>query len=223
MDARRVLDFQRRLALNNNREWFNEHKDEYLAIKADLEAFTLDWQSKMVAIDPELGKLRLQDCLYRIYRDTRFSLDKTPYKHWIGIIMAPRGGRKSPYGCYYLHFEPGNCQMCAGVWCPEPELIKAMRQDIYDNADELANIFEQSAPWFSGFDNDGALKKVPSPFPKDFEHPEWIARKSFTVTCPLTDEEMMSPEMPERLIEFCRAAKPLNDFLNYTVEGVLDK
>ncbi|MCQ2334207.1 MAG: DUF2461 domain-containing protein [Paludibacteraceae bacterium] len=221
MNAKNVLDFQRKLAVNNNRPWFTEHKGDYLTIKADLEAFTQQWIDAMAAeVDPELGALKPSDCMYRIYRDTRFSNDKTPYKHWIGIILAPHGGRKSINGCYYLHFEPGHCQMSAGVWCPTPELVKALRQDIYDNADELADIFssEAAAPFFCSFDEDGQQKKIPAGFPKDFAHPEWLARRSFTVTTPLTDEEMCSADLFERLMAFCHAARPLNQFLDYTIE-----
>ena len=73
----------------------------------------------------------------RIYRDVRFSSDKRPYKDHIGIILAPHGGRKSHYGCYYLHLQPGESMFAAGMWNPESELIKALRRDIYDNYDEL--------------------------------------------------------------------------------------
>lgn len=222
MNAKRILDFQKRLACNNNREWFNLHKDEYLAIKADLEAFTTDWIEAAAEIDPELSKLTPKDCLYRIYRDTRFSQDKTPYKHWIGIILAPHGGRKSPFGCYYLHFEPGNCMFCAGVWCPEPELIKALRQDIFDNVDELEDIFShpEVKPYFQSFDSDGQLKKIPAPFPKDFAHPDWLARKSFTVTLPLSDADMASPDLLSNVLTYCRAARRINQFLDYTIENL---
>lgn len=221
MDAKRILAFQRQLAVNNNREWFNAHKDEYLAIKAELEAFTQQWLDRMVAVDPELADLTVKDCMYRIYRDTRFSHDKTPYKQWIGIILAPHGGRKSQYGCYYLHFQPDECMFAGGCWCPEPDQVKALRQDIYDNTEELEEIFARPevAPYFSSFDDDGRLKKVPSPFPKEYAHPDWIARKSFTFGINLREEEMAAPDFMDHLIRLCTAAKPINDFLNYTIAG----
>lgn len=222
MDVRRILEFQRQLAVHNDREWFAEHKDEYLAVKADLEAFTRQWLEAMKEIDPETADLKVSDCMYRIYRDTRFSANKAPYKDWIGIIVAPHGGRKSPYGCYYIHFQPGHCLFAGGVWCPEPDLMKALRQDIFDNYEELEDIFARPevSAHFTGFDHDGELKKVPAPFPKDFKHPEWISRRSFTFEEHLTDEEMQADNLFDRLISFCRAAKPMNDFLNYTVENI---
>lgn len=221
MNAKRILDFIGQLTCNNNREWFNAHKDEYLAVKSDLEQFTSEWIAVASDIDPQLASLTTKDCMYRIYRDIRFSANKLPYKDWIGIILAPHGGRKSRHGCYYLHFQPGACMFAGGVWCPDSELIKSIRQDIYDNADELEAIFanEEVKPYFTSFDSDGALKKVPAPFPKDFPHPNWIARNSFTFSIPISDKEMCSPRFFDYLLSLCRAAKPLNDFLNYTVDN----
>lgn len=221
MDAHRILSFQRQLAVNNNREWFNAHKDEYLAVKADLDAFTQSWLDAMEDVDPELSDLTVKDCTYRIYRDTRFSADKTPYKNWIGIILAPHGGRKSPYGCYYLHFQPDNCMFAAGVYFPESEMLKALRQDIYDNTEELEEIFARPevAQFFTTFDAEGQQKKIPAQFPKDYAHPDWLARKSFTISVPLSEAEMAAPDLLEHVLTLCRAAKPINDFLNYTIDA----
>ena len=80
MNAQQVLEFLKRLTANNNREWFNAHKEEWLACKADLEAFTAQWLEAMQEIDPETTNLQVKDCMYRIYRDTRFSHNKAPYK-----------------------------------------------------------------------------------------------------------------------------------------------
>ena len=226
MNAQQVLDFLKRLTANNNREWFNAHKEEWLACKADLEVFTAQWIEAMQEIDPATADLKVKDCMYRIYRDTRFSHNKAPYKDWIGLIIAPHGGRKSPYGCYYLHFQPGQCLFAGGVWCPEPDMIKALRRDIFDNYEELESIFsrEDVAPYFQGFDHDGELKKLPAPYSqtaKDFPHPKWISRTSFTFEYRLTDADMQAPDFFERLLTLCRAAKPLNDFLNYTVTACI--
>lgn len=89
---KRTLEFLRQLAANNDREWFNAHKDEYLEVKADVEAFTQKLIDAVAELEPHAGTLRPSDCLYRIYRDTRFSADKSPYKTHIGIYINPRGG-----------------------------------------------------------------------------------------------------------------------------------
>ena len=81
-----------------------------------------------------------------------------------------RGGKNSPRAGYYLHIEPDNCLLCGGIWCPDPPLLKALRQSIYDNCDEFREILEEPAfkKLYHGLDNERALKVMPRPFPKDF-------------------------------------------------------
>lgn len=229
MDAKKILSFISDLTENNNREWFNAHKDRYLEIKGEIDTFTTEWIARLAEIEPEVAQLKPSDCVYRIYRDTRFSSDKTPYKHWLGVYVAKKGGRKSLYGGYYLHFEPGQCMFAGGIWCPEPELLKTLRQDIYDNVDELEEIFARDdvRPYLQDFDRDYMLKTVPASFrqqnsdyPSDWAHADWLKRKAFTFSHPLSDEEMNRPDFMDYLMTLCKAGKPLNDFLNYSVENL---
>lgn len=222
MNTTKILDFLRELSANNNREWFTAHKDEYMLIKKDTEQFVAKWIEAMQGIDPELAGLQPKECLYRIYRDVRFSSDKRPYKEHIGLILAPHGGRKSHYGCYYLHLQPGECMVGGGMWNPEPELVKALRRDIYDNYEELEEIFSRDyvKRYFTSFDYWGAMKRVPAPYPSDFKHPDWIARKMFTYGVTLTDAQICSDTFFTQLIDICRAAAPINKFLNYTLENM---
>ena len=220
MNAKAILEFLNALAVNNNREWFGEHKAEYTACKNDFEQFVQEWIDRMTALDPQLHGLQPKDCMWRIYRDTRFSTDKTPYKDHFGAFVAPKGGKKSPYAGYYVHLQPGECMFAAGMWCPEPELLKAIRQSILDNCDELEEIMErpQMRKYFSDFDTYSTLKKLPAGFPSDFPHPQWLKLKTFTVSCGLTDKEITSPALADKVMEMCEAAKPLCDFLDYTFE-----
>ena len=107
-----ILDFLAQLACNNNREWFNEHKDTYLRCQKQFEEFTAQWLERLVDIDPELLGLQPKDCIWRIYRDVRFSHDKRPFKEWFGAFPAVKGGRKSDRGGYYIHLQPGQCMFC---------------------------------------------------------------------------------------------------------------
>ncbi|MDE6298708.1 MAG: DUF2461 domain-containing protein, partial [Muribaculaceae bacterium] len=100
---KKAIDFLKQLAANNNREWFNEHKEEYLQVKGEVEEFTQKLIDEVAKFEPEAAYLSPSDCLYRIYRDTRFSADKTPYKNHIGIYINPRGGKKSEFCGYYVH------------------------------------------------------------------------------------------------------------------------
>ena len=229
MDSKNVLKFIEKLTENNNREWFTANKEWYLEVKNEVDKFTKLWLERLVELEPEVADLEPKECVYRIYRDIRFSPNKVPYKHWMGVYVAKRGGRKSPYGGYYLHLQPGNCLFAGGIWCPEPDLLKALRQDVYDNAEELEEIFARPEvkPYLTDFDTDYMLKTVPASFRQqnpDFDpewpHADWLKRKTFTFSYPLQEKELEKPDFIEKLMTLCRAGKPINDFLNYTVENL---
>lgn len=221
MDVKRILDFLSELTLNNNREWFALHKDEYQVCRHDFEAFVEQWIEQMSDIEPSLRGLSYKDCIWRIYRDTRFSPDKTPYKDHFGAFLAQKGGKRSQYAGYYLHLQPdGHCMFASGMWCPEPDLLKAVRMSIYDNADEVEEIMQNPhfRKYFRDFDTDYMLKKVPAGFPADFEHADWLKRKLFTLSCTIKEKDIIKPDFMSHLLDICKAAKPMNDFLNYAFE-----
>ena len=128
-----ILDFLAQLSCNNNREWFNEHKDWYIRCQKRFEEFTALWLERLVEIDPELAGLQPKDCIWRIYRDVRFSHDKRPFKEWFGVFAAIKGGRKSDRGGYYVHLQPGQCMFGGGIWCPNKDLLHALRKEILAN------------------------------------------------------------------------------------------
>ncbi|MBR1427362.1 MAG: DUF2461 domain-containing protein [Paludibacteraceae bacterium] len=217
---REILDFLNELACNNNRDWFLLNKERYTRCHRHFEAFTADWLSRLVEIEPEMAPLTPRDCIWRIYRDVRFSGDKRPYKEWFGAFPAVKGGKKSMRGGYYVHLQPGHCMFAAGIWGPTPELLKALRTEIEANYDEVEGIMAQPEwqRFFTDFDTDYMLKKVPASFDPDFVHADWLKRKSYTVSAPLTDEQVCAPDFLDLVMELSRAAKPMNDFLNYTFE-----
>ena len=134
-----VFRFLKELRENNNREWFNAHKEWYLTVKAEHENFINRVISALAVAEPDVDGLTAKDCIFRIYRDVRFSPNKDPYKTHIGAYMV-KGGKQSPRAGYYVHIEPGNCMIGGGIWCPEPSLLKALRKDVYDNIDEFTGI-----------------------------------------------------------------------------------
>ncbi len=217
-----ILDFLTALDCNNNREWFIEHKGWYLRSKDAFEQFTDMWLARIALFVPELKGMQGKDCIWRIYRDLRFEKNRMcPYKEWMGAWLAPHGGRKSDHAGFYFHLQPGHSLFSAGMWCPFPELLKALRQDVYDNADEVEAIFAnpQFKQYFPDFDTwDEDLKVAPAGFPKDWEHIDWLRHKHFTISYHFTDEEVCQPDFIDKLLHLCETAKPLNDFLNYTLD-----
>ena len=213
-----TLEFLEQLRRNNNREWFHEHKGWYDELR---ERFLTKGEALircLSSIDEEVAGTDVKACVYRIYRDIRFSSDKTPYKTYFSMFVA-RGGRKSPRGGYYLHIEPGNCLLSGGIWCPDPPLLKALRQAVYENYDEFLSIVEDPdfRALYPNLDGE-VLKTVPRPFPRDCEQAEYLKRKDYVVTASVPDSFFRSTDWVEQAALKLGKIYPLNRFLNFTVD-----
>lgn len=213
-----ILGFLKKLSANNNREWFMAHKDEYLEVKQKVENLTEKLIAAVASVDSEASRLTPSDCLYRIYRDTRFSTDKTPYKTHIGIFINPPYGKKSMTCGYYLHIEPGNCFFAAGTVCLPSPIVRAIRQSIYDEIDEYISIVESDEfrEWFTTV-GENPVKTAPRGFPKDWKYMNYIRPRDFVATAPMTETAMRSRTLPEDLLPVIRQAHRFNDFINYTI------
>jgi uncharacterized protein (TIGR02453 family) len=154
----------------------------------------------------------------RIFRDVRFSKDKTPYKTNFGAGFS-KGGRKSPLGGYYLHIEPGGkCFAGGGMWQPEPAMLKAVRQEIDYNLDEFNDIiggkkFKKLFPELQG----DQLKKLPQGYTEDNPALEYLKMKSFIVSTNFGDEEMTQKNIVKNITGVFDTMKPFIDFLNRAV------
>lgn len=222
MPTKNILQFLNELKTNNNREWFAENKNWYDRVKKDFEQISKDLIVEISKFDEEIKHVEVKDCVFRIYRDTRFSHDKTPYKTHFGVYIATAGGRKSQRAGYYLHLDPAGCFVGTGVWCPQPELLKALRQSVYDNIEELNEIrsnpeFKQR---FTSFFEEDKLKTVPRGFPKDFPDAELLKLKHYLVECKLDESLLDADDFVPKVAEIFKPALPFNQFLNYTVDEV---
>lgn len=223
-NPRNILQFVTSLKENNNRDWFNENKVWYNQARADFEEITQTLINEISEFDAEIRGATVKESLFRIYRDIRFSHDKTPYKSYFGAYIAAHGGRKSPRSGYYLHIEPGTAFASVGVWMPEANVLKALRQSVYDNIDELNEIREEKnfAHYFKSFMEEDMLKTVPRGFPKDFPQADLLKLKHYIVSYPLDTKMLQSDNFVSDLVKVFKAGYPLNRFLNYTIDEVLD-
>ena len=187
-----TLQFLRNLEKNNNREWFNENKTLYQEAQQDVISFVEKLMEEMADFDEEIGKLEAKKSVFRIYRDTRFSKDKTPYKTNFGAGLGMGKGNK--ISGYYLHIEPGKSFLAGGVYKPEPSVLKTIRQEISAFGDEFKAILEQDEfrNYFRGLSVEDKLKKVPQGFEKDDKMAEYLKLKHFIVTHPVSDEQLLS-------------------------------
>ena len=208
-----TLQFLRNLEKNNNREWFNENKTLYQEAQQDVISFVEKLIEEMADFDEEMGKLEAKKSVFRIYRDTRFSKDKTPYKTNFGAGLGMGKGNK--ISGYYLHIEPGKSFLAGGVYKPEPSVLKTIRQEISAFGDEFKAILEQDEfrNYFRGLSVEDKLKKVPQGFEKDDKMAEYLKLKHFIVTHPVSDEQLLSENAVKEFTKIFKAMKPLNDFL----------
>lgn len=213
-----IFRFLKDLTVNNNREWFNEHRDEYETARKEFENFLSLVIARISLFDEEVRGVQPKDCTYRIYRDTRFSSDKTPYKnHFGGYINAK--GKKSHHSGYYVHIQPDGCLLAGGSLCLPPDILKALRQSIYDSIDEYRFIVED--PEFKKFFpvvGENALKTAPKGFPKDFEFIDYLKPKDFTCSCHVPDSLFLSGDILDTTEQAFRQFKRFADFTNYTID-----
>ena len=223
MHTEDIINFLKELNENNNREWFAQNKSRYEKVKSKFEEISRLLISEISVFDNDIKNVDVKDCVFRIYRDIRFSTDKTPYKTHFGVYIASAGGRKSHRGGYYLHLDPAGCFIAVGVWCPPPNILKALRQSVCDNIDELNEIRNETGfnTYFKTFFEEDKLKNVPAGFPRDFPDAELLKLKHYMVDHKLNDDILNAPNLVSRLGEIARAGYPLNKFLNYTVDEVI--
>ena len=215
-----IFDFLRKLRDNNDREWFNAHKPEYLELKDRFEKWVSELIERTADFDEEVRGLAAKDCVYRIYRDTRFSPDKTPYKTHFGAYIASPGGRNSNRAGYYVHLEPDGSLLGGRLYCPDPALLKRLRQDIYDNIEEFTSILQEKAfvKEFTGIDDTDKLKRVPAPFPADFPQGDLLKYKHYDVVTYKPETFFEGTEAIARVAEVFKKMYTFNRFLNYTVD-----
>lgn len=218
---KQIIDFLRELREHNNREWFLAHKDRFDTLR---QAFLEEVQALIARIslfDTEVANMEAKDCVYRIYRDIRFSPDKSPYKCHFGAYMA-LGGHTSQRSGYYLHLEPDGCLLSGGIWCPPSALLKMLRRDIYDHIEEFAAILEDPAfkKVYPGLEGD-MLKRMPVGYPSDSPYDFILKHKDFIVASYKPDDFFFSEDWMEKTVSDFKLLQPFNRFLNYTVDEYL--
>lgn len=216
-----MLRFLAKIAVHNDREWMAAHRAEYDEARAAFEDLTADLIRALAEVDPAVAPLTVRDCTYRFYRDTRFSPDKSPYKRHMGAYVNPRG-KKSPHGGYYLHLQPGACEIAGGAYCLEPKLLRAVRESVVDRTDEFRAIVEESRfrtlfPVI-GLDR---VKTMPKGFPRDFPWPDYIRCKDYCVGHAVSDAFFDDPAWMDRAVDEFRVMKPFLDFVNDTIDDYL--
>jgi len=192
-----------------NKEWYETARENVIA-------FTTELLKLLHKLDPQIDEtLDAKKCVMRIYRDIRFSKDKTPYKNNFGVSI-PTKGTNAGRAEYYLHISPGNSFIAGGYWMPEADHLKAIRQEIDYNANDLKKIIDEPefVRLFGDFRKQEQLKSVPREYSPDNENIELLKLKSFVAFHPLKDDELLLKNAVADIARICGKIYPLNVFLN---------
>lgn len=213
-----ILDFLSALKDNNSRDWFEAHKPwarEARDVFMEIVAFLING---IAVFDPTVQSAAPKDCIFRLNRDIRFSADKSPYKIHFGAYIAG-GGRKSPNAGYYIHLQPGNESMLGGgIYLPEPETLKKIRQEVDYNPEELKKIVsDQRFSEYFGAVQGEKLKTAPKGYPPDHPNIEFLKLKSFFVIHPVSDASALSAGFLEKSLEVFETMAPFNEYLNVAI------
>ena len=229
MDIERIINFLKEVGRNNNRQWFQEHKDEYLAVKTDFEDGISAAIARISEFDPSIKHITVKDATYRFYRDTRFSKDKSPYETHLGAYIAAHG-KKAMHGGYYIHIEPGHCLLsCGNYWLPTNVLTSCRNEIMADTSrwlDVVRNkrfleLFgtpgcgDWNSPHGFGLEH---LKTAPSGFPRDYEHIEYLRMKDYCCWTAVPDNFFEGNDWLDKMADILKVGKPMMDFVNSVID-----
>ena len=214
-----TIQFLSELGDHNNREWFNENKARYELAHANVKEFVEEMIHHLSRFDPQVpADVKVSKCIFRIYRDVRFSKDKAPYKSWLAAGISA-DGRKLEGPEYYLHIEPKKTFIAVGYWLPKKEHLNAIRQEIDYNYAEFIDVLHQGGWEVADLYSEDKLKRPPAGYAGDNEAIEILKLKSFILFKYLSDEEISHPFALEKIIETCQRTLPFKEFIHNAINS----
>jgi uncharacterized protein (TIGR02453 family) len=223
-----ALKFLRQLQRHNDREWFKARKAQFDELLLHpMQLFVEEMDVRLARSVPEIHGSPKRS-IFRIYRDTRFSKDKSPYKthvaSWFSHVRASHGVGTETHGAgagYYFHVEPGASLVAGGIWMPARPALAAIRERIAERGGELSTLVRARSltKRFGALSTDGKLTRVPRGFAPDHPYADLLRHASFTVSAPLDDAQVLSPKLAQQVEKDFVAMRPLvrwiNDALGY--------
>lgn len=215
--SKSTFQFLKDLRENNDRDWFNANKDRYLVAKEEFDQFIDALIAEIGKFDPTVSHFTAKDCVFRIYRDVRFSKDKSPYKTHFGahITSAPKKSEIHTRAGYYIHLEPGDSMLAGGAYMPESKWLRSIREKIYSNTADFKKILNnKSFKEYFGTIEGEKLKKAPKDFPIDHPEIELLKQKSFLASHKLKDKDVLSGDFLDHAGKVFKTLYPFDAFLN---------
>ena len=222
--SRQAIDFLRQLKRNNRREWFEARREIYeRELKAPMLALIEKITQGMMDYAPAHVR-PAQKSMLRIYRDTRFSADKTPYKMHLAAWWSRVGMEKTSGSGYYFHLSPTELVVAAGVYMPPKEQLLAIRQHLMAHHEEFRRLIgARKLRAKMELHDPAALSRPPKGFPADHPAMEWIKWRQWGVVANLPADPVLQPKLAETIGGYFRLAQPLVDFLNEPLAKAAEK
>jgi uncharacterized protein (TIGR02453 family) len=218
--SKNTLSYLLQLKQHNNKVWFDDNRSSYVEAKTDIINFVDGLLPQLRKFDEQLEpELSADKCVFRIFRDVRFSANKTPYKSNMGAAINP-GGKKAAVPGYYVHIEPGNSFVAGGSYLPQAADLAKYRQEIDYNFDEFNAILQNKTfkKFFGNLDPEHKLARPPKGYTADNPAIDYLKLKSFIAFRNFTDKEVTSPDFDKQVVATCNAMFPLMHFLRRSLD-----
>lgn len=215
-----TLKFLKDLSKNNNKNWFELHRNNFETAKLDFLELITVVISGTASFDKPIGELQPKNCTFRINRDVRFSKNKAPYKNNMAGYFN-KAGKKGIGAGYYLHIQPGVSFAAGGIWMPEPEVLSKIRQEIDYNLPEWKKILTNSTfkkSFTEGLQNNEKLSRPPKGYEINNPAIEFLKMKSFVVSRKFTDAEVLNKSFAGEVVKTFKTMKPMLDFFNRAID-----
>ncbi len=211
-----LFKFMKDLAVNNNRDWFKENKPRYEGqLKDPALAFIMDFGSHLHEVSPHFraDPKAHGGSLFRIYRDVRFSKNKSPYKTHTGLHFRHEAGKDAYTPGFYLHLEPGSCFVGVGLWRPDNPTLKLIRDKIVAHPQQWKDAVGGSKFQKQFTVTGNSLKRPPRGYDADHELIDVLKLKDFTALAPLSQKQVTGPNFVEEFSDYCRTGGALVKFI----------
>ena len=215
-----TFKFLRDLKKNNNRDWFNINKGRYEEAKNDFEQFIDALIIRIGKFDKDIRLLEAKDCVFRIYRDVRFSKDKSPYKTHLGAHIVAGGKRNEMNRAgYYIHISPNDCFLAGGAYSPPYDWINAIRKEIHYNSKELKKVLngKDFKKYFGKIEGD-KLARPPKGYEKDHPEIELLKHKSLLAVHKLKEGQVVEKSFIAHCSNVFQALYPFDKYLNQSMD-----
>lgn len=217
-----TFKFLKDLKQNNDRDWFLANKPRFEEAKKEFEVFIDQMIGTISKFDNSIAHHSAKDCIFRIYRDVRFSKDKSPYKTHFGAHISSAAKRSEIHSRagYYIHIEPGGGSMLAGgAYLPQGPWIKAIRQEISYNANDFKKIINDSVfkDYFGEMEGE-KLKRAPKGYEPDHPEIELLKYKSFLAVNKCTDKQVFAKDFLDHCANTFKVLYPFDRFLNRAID-----